>query len=122
MIQCLFLLVSVGCRPFLYKTMAMYPCENMAKYLDLGSQPLLVVLFDLLPRVFEVSIILEFEETLEFVCVCDPVFASQGLGDQICKLRIAESQPSPGCHSICLVLELLRVQVMEILQDIVCFG
>ena len=64
--------------------------ETAGPCLDLGGQPLLVVLLDLMPLGPELLVVDELREPLQLVCVCDPVVAAQGLCDQASKLWVAE--------------------------------
>mmetsp|Transcript_50300 Transcript_50300/g.139674 ORF Transcript_50300/g.139674 Transcript_50300/m.139674 type:complete len:318 (+) Transcript_50300:689-1642(+) len=71
------------------------------------------------PLRFHRWIIRKLLEPLELEGVFDPGIRAKPLGNHLCKLRVAEAEPTPGSDAVGLVLELRWPELVEVSEDTV---
>ena len=80
---------------------------------------LLVVLLDGNELLHYLVVVLVLLELLELVKICDPLVVAEQISDEGSEVRIASAEPSSGCNAVCLVGELLRIDVVPVLECLV---
>ena len=75
----------------------------------------LVLLLDIHDPAKDCVIIIELSEVIQFLCILF-VAVTDELCDICCKLLVAVEKPSSECDTICLVVELLRIDLVEVVQ------
>ena len=75
----------------------------------------LVLFLDIHDLAKDCIIIIELSEVIQFLCIL-LVSVTDELCDICCKLLVAVEEPSSECDTICLVVELLRINLVEVVQ------
>mmetsp|Transcript_15868 Transcript_15868/g.40296 ORF Transcript_15868/g.40296 Transcript_15868/m.40296 type:complete len:476 (+) Transcript_15868:1271-2698(+) len=90
---------------------------HAAQLLNLRSQLRLRQLLHLNPATLELAVVRVTLQTLEQVQARDPRVRTKRLVDEIAQRRVAECKPASRRDAVRLVLKLLRVHLVEILED-----
>ena len=75
----------------------------------------LVLLLDIHDLAKDCIIIIELSKVIQLLCIL-LVAVTDKLCDISCKLLVAVEKPSSECDTICLVVELLRIDLVEVVQ------
>lgn len=86
-------------------------------FLDPMSQPTLVLKLNSPPLRLELLIVNKFLEGAQFIHVQNPFVVLCSFGVEVGQQGIGGNNPSSGCHTVGLVLELLGIELAEILEE-----
>ena len=86
---------------------------------EIFGKVLLVSLLDGDELLHYLVIVLVLLEILEKIEVCNPLVAAEEVSDEVSELRIAGTEPSTGSYAVCLVGELLGIDVVPVLECLV---
>jgi len=68
---------------------------------------------ELLKNLLVICKLLEFLEVIE---MCYPVIGTEQFRDKSAELRVTCSEPSSGCNAVCLIGELLRIDLIPVVK------
>ena len=87
--------------------------------LEVFGELLLVSLLDGNELLHYLVVVLILFELLELVEICNPLVVAQKVCDEGSEVGIAGAEPSSRCNAVCLVGELLRIDVVPVLECLV---
>ena len=91
---------------------------NASVLLDPPLQLKLVLAFDVFEGIDEVRVVGVITELLQRLKISDPfIYRPNSIADQVRKTRIAAVKPTARRHTVCLVLDLCRIHLVELRED-----
>ena len=88
---------------------------NLLCIFQICAQCFFVFVFDLQKLFKNVFVIFVLQQFFQFGSIL-LVALSDGLIQEFCQKRITVKKPAPECNTVCLVIELLRINLIKIIQ------